>query len=232
MSTRTDLILAAERLFAVHGVDAVSLRRISTEAGQRNVAAAQYHFQDKQALIRAVVEVRGAQVTHRRNELLDRIGTDGIRPDVRALVRPFVVPLAEQATVPGSHYLRFLDRLCDHLGQVVVPHANGDGPDGRRGVGALDFARPVLTSPDPPRGARRRRLTSSEFGTRLKRIGLHPRQDRSTALFTLATEVPAAILARMLGIHIQVAVQWQRATAGDWAAYAADVSSRTIDKER
>jgi hypothetical protein len=30
----------------------------------------------------------------------------------------------------------------------------------------------------------------------------------------------------MLGIHISVAVQWQRASAGDWMAYAADVSRR------
>jgi hypothetical protein len=26
----------------------------------------------------------------------------------------------------------------------------------------------------------------------------------------------------MLGIHISVAVAWQRASAGDWAAYAAE----------
>jgi hypothetical protein len=31
----------------------------------------------------------------------------------------------------------------------------------------------------------------------------------------------------MLGIHIAVAVAWQRASAGDWTAYAADVSRRT-----
>jgi antirestriction protein ArdC len=61
---------------------------------------------------------------------------------------------------------------------------------------------------------------------RLKNIGLHPRQARSTALFTLAAEIPAAILARTLGIHIQVAVQWQRASAGDWMTYAAEVSRR------
>ena len=42
----------------------------------------------------------------------------------------------------------------------------------------------------------------------------------------LATDLPAAILARMLGIHISVAVAWQRAAAGDWAAYAAQVSRR------
>ncbi|MFI6063556.1 hypothetical protein [Streptomyces sp. NPDC051286] len=49
---------------------------------------------------------------------------------------------------------------------------------------------------------------------------------RSTALFQLATELPAAVLARTLGIDITVAVKWQRAAAGDWAAYAADVSRR------
>jgi hypothetical protein len=30
----------------------------------------------------------------------------------------------------------------------------------------------------------------------------------------------------MFGIHITVAVAWQRASAGDWAAYAADVARR------
>jgi hypothetical protein len=69
-------------------------------------------------------------------------------------------------------------------------------------------------------------LGDDRIGLRLHKIGIQPRQDRSTALFTLATELPAAILARMLGVHIQVAVQWQKASAGDWAAYAADVSSR------
>jgi hypothetical protein len=45
-----------------------------------------------------------------------------------------------------------------------------------------------------------------------------------------ATELPAAVLARMLGIHIAVAVAWQRASAGDWMTYAADVSRRTVSK--
>jgi hypothetical protein len=30
----------------------------------------------------------------------------------------------------------------------------------------------------------------------------------------------------MLGIHIDVAVTWQRLSSGDWTAYAADVSRR------
>jgi len=51
-----------------------------------------------------------------------------------------------------------------------------------------------------------------------------PGQGRSTALLTLAAEVPAAILAKTLGIHVQAAIQWQKISGGDWTAYAADIS--------
>ena len=34
------------------------------------------------------------------------------------------------------------------------------------------------------------------------------------------------MLARLLGIHISVAVAWQRASSGDWTTYAADYSRR------
>jgi hypothetical protein len=40
----------------------------------------------------------------------------------------------------------------------------------------------------------------------LRDLGIHSGQDRSTALFHLAADLPAAVLARMLGIHITVAV--------------------------
>ncbi|WP_188302180.1 hypothetical protein [Streptomyces sp. CBMA123] len=60
----------------------------------------------------------------------------------------------------------------------------------------------------------------------MRDIGVKPRQSRNTALFTLAAEIPSAILAKMLGLHIAVAIQWQRASAGDWMAYAADVAGR------
>ena len=69
-------------------------------------------------------------------------------------------------------------------------------------------------------------ISADRLGRRLAALGIKPGQARSTALFTLAEQVPAAILARMLGIHIKVAVQWQQAAAGDWTTYAADVSRR------
>jgi hypothetical protein len=70
-------------------------------------------------------------------------------------------------------------------------------------------------------------LSAFRMAERLNQLGIRPGQSRSAALFQLATDLPAAVLARMLGIHIAVAVAWQRASASDWAAYAAEISRQT-----
>jgi hypothetical protein len=72
-----------------------------------------------------------------------------------------------------------------------------------------------------------RPLTEGALARRLHVLGVNPRQSRNTALFTLAADIPAAILAKTLGIHIKAAIHWQKISAGDWAAYAADISHRT-----
>ncbi|MEV8598771.1 site-specific integrase [Streptomyces griseoviridis] len=78
-----------------------------------------------------------------------------------------------------------------------------------------------------PGGQPGRPISAWAMGERLRKLGIRLAQARSTALFQLATDLPAAVLARTLGIDITVAVKWQRAAAGDWAAYAAEVSRRT-----
>lgn len=77
-----------------------------------------------------------------------------------------------------------------------------------------------------PGGQPGRPVSADRLGERMRQLGLRPGEARSTALFQLATELPAAALARMLGIHIKVAVAWQHVAAGDWMSYAADVSRR------
>ena len=69
-------------------------------------------------------------------------------------------------------------------------------------------------------------ISAYRLAERLRQLGLRPGPARSTALFGLAAELPAALLARLPGIHISVAVAWQRASSGDWTAYAADYSRR------
>ncbi|WP_443183696.1 hypothetical protein [Nonomuraea sp. 3N208] len=79
-----------------------------------------------------------------------------------------------------------------------------------------------------PGGQPGRPISTAQLTQRLNQLGIRPNQARSTALFQLATEVPAPILARTLGIHTDVAVAWQRLAAGDWVNYAAEVSARSL----
>jgi hypothetical protein len=78
-----------------------------------------------------------------------------------------------------------------------------------------------------PGGQPGRPISGERLTRRLEALGISPRQARSAALLQLAAEIPAAILARTLGVSTDVAVIWQRLSAGDWAAYAADVGRRT-----
>ncbi len=62
-----------------------------------------------------------------------------------------------------------------------------------------------------PGGQPGRPISAWAMGERLRKLGIRLAETRSTALFQLATELPAAVLARTLGIDIIVAVKWQRA---------------------
>lgn len=108
------------------------------------------------------------------------------------------------------------DPLADLVLRVVADR------QGHASLGAPDTS-PWLF----PGGRPGHPISSFRLSERLRAIGILPGQSRSAALFQLAEELPAALLARMLGIHISVAVRWQRAAAGDWTAYAADVSRRS-----
>ncbi|MFI7642319.1 hypothetical protein [Nonomuraea sp. NPDC049400] len=102
--------------------------------------------------------------------------------------------------------------------------------DGKRGHATTGAA-----NPSPwlfPGGQPGRPISATHLGKRLKDLGIQPGQARFTALFQLATELPAALLARMLGIHIDVAVAWQRASSGDWMTYAANISRRSQQDHR
>ena len=55
-------------------------------------------------------------------------------------------------------------------------------------------------------------------------LGLSLRRARNTALCTLAEDLPASVLADLLGIHITTATRWTKLVKRDWAQY---VSERT-----
>lgn len=108
--TADRLLAVAERLFAEHGVDAVSLRAVTIEAGA-NIAAVHYHFGTKADLVRALVERRVDEVNRSRTALLREL--EGVpRIDARDLAAVWIEPLAELALDPERRaYLGFLVSL-------------------------------------------------------------------------------------------------------------------------
>lgn len=105
---------------------------------------------------------------------------------------------------------------------AVLARAVAANRKGHATIGAL--------APSPwlfPGGQPGRPISTTQLTQRLNQLGIRPNQARNTALFQLATEIPA----RTLGIHTDVAVAWQRLSAGDWATYAADVARRPQRQE-
>jgi AcrR family transcriptional regulator len=128
MHTSEELLLVAERLFAERGIDAVSLRQIVAAAGHRNPAAVQYHFGDKEGLIRAIVRHRVPVSNERRLEMLASLEKDGETGDVRRLLAAAAVPLLELHDVT-PYYVRFLARLFErgHVDSSVFTSLNATG---------------------------------------------------------------------------------------------------------
>src|SRR4051812_50018016 len=69
-STKEQIVLAAEALFAERGVEGVSLRQIGAAAGNGNNSAVQYHFGTKDRLVQAGFEYRLPRPRERRDPLL------------------------------------------------------------------------------------------------------------------------------------------------------------------
>jgi AcrR family transcriptional regulator len=91
-STRDRLLLATERLVATQGVDGVSTRQISTEAGV-DLGAIHHHFGSKDRLMLAVRERRAAMVYAAMVSLLEarraKGGEIGARDLAELIVKPF-----------------------------------------------------------------------------------------------------------------------------------------------
>src|SRR4051812_16792293 len=70
--TRTRILDAAEELFMLHGFEGASMRQLTTKAAV-NLAAVNYHFGSKNALIEAVFRRRLDPMNAERIAGLDRL---------------------------------------------------------------------------------------------------------------------------------------------------------------
>ena len=92
--TKDRILDAAEALFSDKGFDATSLRMI-TAVAKVNLAAVNYHFQSKEALLHAVYARRAEPVNRRRLELLSAYEGSAEILEVEPILDAFMRPLFE-----------------------------------------------------------------------------------------------------------------------------------------
>ncbi|HEX4250494.1 MAG TPA: TetR family transcriptional regulator [Pseudonocardia sp.] len=125
-SARDALRRTAEQLFAAHGVDGVSVRQITRDAGQRNSTAVAYHFGSRDGLLRAVLEHHLNHVLVRHDALLERYrdapptaGPAGLLDLADVLVMPLCAEL--DCAEGGPEFLQVAAEVINRSDWIFAP---------------------------------------------------------------------------------------------------------------
>lgn len=121
--TRTRILDAAEELFMQHGFEGTSMRLLTSRAGV-NLAAVNYHFGSKDALIEAVFRRRLDPMNAARIADLERLESEaGGRPLApETIIRAFVGPslrMIEDAKSGGRNFIRLLGRTYTEPAKAI-----------------------------------------------------------------------------------------------------------------
>lgn len=120
--TKDRILDAAEGLFSRQGFAATSLRQITGEA-RVNLAAVNYHFQSKEALIVAVIQRKMGPINERRLALLDALESDlpEQAPELERVVWALFRPVFEARLlgVELGNFPRLMGRMFTEPGDWV-----------------------------------------------------------------------------------------------------------------
>lgn len=118
-AAREIILNTAERLFAEHGVNGVSLRSINAAAGV-SPSVLHYHFGNREALLEALIERGMAPLMTERKNLLETLLTQEV-PPITAVINALVDPLAAfviSSDEAGKRYVQFMARLYTERSDV------------------------------------------------------------------------------------------------------------------
>jgi AcrR family transcriptional regulator len=145
-ATKNLVFAAAERLFAVHGFQKVSVRDITAEAGV-NLASVNYHFGSKDALLFEIFRRRTAELNRTRARMLHEANDahEG-RPPLRAILEALIAPPVRWLDPRGDRLisLQFIIRSRSEGTEAMREALTTDVSHLRRFADALLAARPDL----------------------------------------------------------------------------------------
>jgi AcrR family transcriptional regulator len=145
--TRERLLHTALKLYAAQGIHAVSLRRISAEAGSKNSAAMHYHFKNQSGVLEAIMTMLGRELKQiaRGMPKVDHKSM-GLRQACRDTLQPLVLLKTSQPW--GADAVLFLSRIVSENDAQLADMVNAVyAPFWRRLDKALAKALPDLPAP-------------------------------------------------------------------------------------
>ncbi len=101
------------------------MRQIGAAVGQGNIAVIQYYFENKEGLVRAIIERRASELESMRRAMLEEAKQAGKTRDTRTLLAILNRPIANIKDENGrSVYARFMLHALDILwtGEVAILH--------------------------------------------------------------------------------------------------------------
>ena len=101
VDTRHRLLQAAELLFIERGYEALSLRQVTARA-EANLAAVNYHFGSKEAMLQELLSQRLDRLNEERLRLLDACEADGHVPDYETILGVLFVPALQLGRSPAG----------------------------------------------------------------------------------------------------------------------------------
>ena len=149
-ATKQAVFNAAERLFALHGFQNVSVRDITAEA-KVNLASVNYHFGSKDSLLFEIFRKRTAELNRERARMLhEAAAQDGAKPTVRDILRAYFTPPLRWASPDNVRRIsmQFIIRARSEGNAEMREVLRNDVSHLERFAGALMAARPELPKED------------------------------------------------------------------------------------
>ena len=116
----------------------------------------------------------------------------------------------------GSDPVDIPDPLAGLISQLVTRRR------GHTAIGRADDSTWLF-----PGGQPGRPISPQRLAARLTHLGIPARAARTTALIDLASQLPATVLSRLLGISLATATAWNQAADNTRAGYAAQIARRS-----
>ncbi|GLQ07791.1 hypothetical protein GCM10007924_30130 [Sneathiella chinensis] len=155
LKTRDRIKIAAQRLFAERGIEAVTVREIVVAAGQKNMASLHYYFRTKEDLARELLLDAATLIEARRTELLDRMEALGGPHQPREVLKILIECAVMPPDDPGAFSTVRLFTTTYQKTPEFLLDAVGEGKANVAYDRCLDHLRHFMRGTDPGRMERR-----------------------------------------------------------------------------